>query len=110
MATLWTAAYTATFDWMEGRCTMGRADRRPMGLRALHAIELEGRLACLTVPMLAVACGLPWLKALAADLALTAAYACYALGFHLVYDAWFPLTEKEAARAAVEGAPSGDVA
>ena len=75
-----------------------------MGLRALHAIGLEGRLACLTVPMLAVACGLPWLKALAADLALTAAYACYALGFHLVYDAWFPPTGRDA------GKPTGDVA
>lgn len=91
IAALWNAAYNTGFDWIEGRLTGRTADHRPWRLRALHAVGFEGGLLLMTLPVIALWTGMPWLEALIADVGLALAYMVYAFGFNLTYDRFFPI-------------------
>ena len=100
MSALWNAAYCAAFDRVEGRLTGRTADRRPLRLRILHALGLEGGLAPMTIPVIAAWTGMGWKEALAADVSLTIAYCAYGLLFNLIYDRVFPIEPEHTARCA----------
>ena len=91
IAAVWNGAYNTAFDWIEGRLSGRRADRRPFGLRCAHACGFEGGLLLLTLPVLVAWTGMGWLEALVADIGLAAAYTLYALLFNLGYDRLFPI-------------------
>lgn len=91
IAALWNTAYNTGFDWVEGRLTGRTADRRPWRLRALHAVGFEGGLLLMTLPVIALWTGMPWLDALIADVGLALAYMAYAFAFNLSYDRLFPI-------------------
>lgn len=92
IAAIWNGSYNTAFDWIEGRRTGRSADRRPVGLRALHALGFETGLLIMTLPLVMAWTGMDWLTALLADLALAAAYVLYAFLFNLAYDRVFPIT------------------
>lgn len=91
IAALWNAIYNTAFDWVEGRMTGRTADRRPFGMRALHALGFEGGLLLMTLPVIMAWTGMDWLAALIADLGLATAYVIYAFAFNLGYDRAFPI-------------------
>ena len=91
IAAVWNGAYNTAFDWIEGRLSGRRADRRPFRLRCVHACGFEGGLLLLTLPVLVAWTGMGWLEALVADIGLAAAYTLYALLFNLGYDRLFPI-------------------
>ncbi|HJV24876.1 MAG TPA: PACE efflux transporter [Aromatoleum sp.] len=91
LAAVWNTVFNTSFDWIEGRLTGRTADRRPVRLRALHAVGFEGGLLLLTLPVIVLWTGLGWAEALVADLALAAAYVVYAFAFNLAYDRLFPI-------------------
>ena len=91
IAAVWNGAYNTAFDWIEGRLSGRRADRRPFGLRCVHACGFEGGLLLLTLPVIVAWTGMGWLEALVADLGLALAYTVYALLFNLGYDRLFPI-------------------
>ena len=91
VATLWNGVFNTLFDWVEGRLTGRRADRRPLALRVLQACAFEAGLLLMTLPIVMAWTGLDWRAALVADLGLALAYTLYALLFNLVYDRLFPI-------------------
>ncbi len=91
IAALWNAVYNTAFDWVEGRLTGRTADRRPVGLRAMHALGFEGGLLLMTLPVIMAWTGMGWVEALIADLGLATAYVIYAFAFNLGYDRVFPI-------------------
>ncbi len=91
MAALWNGAYNSGFDWIEGRLTGRTADRRPWGLRILHAAGFESGLLLMTLPVIVWWTGMGWIDALLADLGLAAAYVAYAFVFNMAYDRFFPI-------------------
>ncbi|AYH45847.1 PACE efflux transporter [Azoarcus sp. DN11] len=91
IAALWNALYNTVFDVIEGRITGRTADRRPFGVRALHALGFEGGLLLMTLPVIMAWTGMAWLEALVADLGLATAYVIYAFVFNLAYDRIFPI-------------------
>ncbi|MQY50385.1 PACE efflux transporter [Rhodocyclus tenuis] len=96
IASIWNGAYNTGFDWIEGRLTGRTADRRPLPLRALHAIGFEGGLLLMTLPVIVWWVSMDWLEALVADLGLAVAYTLYALLFNIAYDRLFPIDTREA--------------
>lgn len=91
LAATWNAVYNTGFDIIEGRITGRTADRRPFGMRALHALGFEGGLLLMTLPIIMAWTGMGWLEALAADIGLASAYVIYAFAFNLGYDRIFPI-------------------
>ncbi|NMG44753.1 PACE efflux transporter [Aromatoleum toluvorans] len=91
IAALWNAVYNTLFDFIEGRITGRTADRRPFGMRALHALGFEGGLLLMTLPVIMAWTGMGWIDALVADLGLATAYVIYAFVFNLAYDRVFPI-------------------
>lgn len=91
IAAIWNGSYNTVFDWIEGRRTGRSADRRPFGLRTLHALGFETGLLVMTLPVVMAWTGMDWLTALLADIALAAAYVLYAFLFNLAYDRIFPI-------------------
>lgn len=91
LAALWNGCYNSICDWAEGRLTGRTADRRPVGLRVMHALGFEGGFVAISLPVVAWWTGMDWMTALLADLALALAYVCYAFVFNLGYDRAFPI-------------------
>lgn len=91
IAALWNGCYNTGFDWVEGRLTGRTADRRPIGLRCLHALGFETGLLVLTLPVIMWWIGMGWLEALIADIGLAITYTVYALLFNMGYDRVFPI-------------------
>ena len=91
IAAVWNGLFNTAFDWAEGRLTGRPADRRPVRLRAVHAVLFEGGLLLLTLPVIVLWTGLGWWPALLADLGLAAAYVAYAFVFNIAYDRIFPI-------------------
>lgn len=91
IAAIWNGSYNTAFDWVEGRLTGRSADRRPLRLRALHALGFEGGLLTITLPVVMWWTGMGWLAALIADIVLAVAYVIYAFVFNLGYDRLFPI-------------------
>lgn len=91
IAALWNGCYNTGFDWVEGRLTGRTADRRPFGLRCLHALGFETGLLVLTLPVIMWWIGMGWLEALIADIGLAITYTVYALLFNMGYDRVFPI-------------------
>lgn len=87
----WSALYNTAFDHVEARFTGRVASDRPHGLRAVHAVGHELSAAFVTWPLIVGLTSLGWLQALAADLALTLAYAVYGYLFHWVFDRLRPV-------------------
>lgn len=52
IAAIWNGCYNTSFDWLEGRLTGRRADRRPFRLRCIHAVGFELGLFCMTLPII----------------------------------------------------------
>ncbi|MDR0717265.1 MAG: PACE efflux transporter [Azoarcus sp.] len=94
IAALWNAAFNSGFDYCEARFTGRRADRRPLRLRAAHALAFESSLIALTLPVVMAWTDMGWLAALAADAGLALAYVAYAFIFHLGYDRCFPIAPR----------------
>ena len=99
IAAVWNGAYNTAFDWLDGRLTGRRADRRPLRLRAVHAVGFEGGLLLMSLPVIVWWTGMGWVEALVADLALASAYVVYAFGFNLAYDRLFPIEARGPERA-----------
>ena len=95
IAALWNGTYNTAFDWIEGRLTGRTADRRPWGLRTVHAAGFEGGMLLMTLPIVMAWTGMDWLAALVADIALAVAYVVYAFVFNLAYDRCFPIPLKD---------------
>lgn len=91
IAAVWNGCYNTAFDWVEGRLTGRTADRRPWGLRAMHALGFEIGLLVMSLPVIMAWTGMDWLQALVADLGLAAAYVLYAMVFNKGYDRMFPI-------------------
>lgn len=91
IAAIWNTAYNTAFDWAEGRLTGRTADRRPLLLRAAHALGFELGLLAMSLPVIVAWTGLGWVDALVADLGLVVAYVLYAFVFNLAYDRMFPI-------------------
>lgn len=91
IAAVWNGCYNTAFDWVEGRLTGRTADRRPWGLRAMHAFGFEIGLLVMSLPLIMALTGMDWLQALVADLGLAAAYVLYAMVFIKGYDRMFPI-------------------
>lgn len=91
IAAIWNGGYNTAFDWVDGHLTGRTADRRPLRLRAVHAIGFEAGLLLLTLPVIVWWTGMGWIEALIADIGLAAAYTLYALLFNLGYDRLFPI-------------------
>lgn len=102
IAALWNAGFNTLYDWVEGRLTGRTADRRPLGLRCVHAVLFEGGLLLLTLPVLMLWTGLGWWAALLADLGVAMAYVVYAFLFNMGYDRLFPIVPDSAAAAVCE--------
>lgn len=96
VAALWNGLYSSAFDWLEARLAGRQADHRPTILRLIHATGFELGLMLATLPLIVLMTRLGWLEALAADLAMAAAYTAYAYVFNLIYDRIFPIRSKEA--------------
>jgi len=94
IAALWNAAYTTSFDWLEGRCSGRTADQRTVPWRVIHAAGFELGLLAISLPIVMAWTGMSWLDALAADAALAAAYVAYAYVFNLGYDRVFPIASQ----------------
>ena len=92
IAAIWNGAYNTAFDWFEGRLTGRSADRRPLPLRAAHALGFEGGLLLMSLPIIVLWTQMDWLSALVADIGLALAYMVYAFGFNLAYDRIFPIS------------------
>mgnify|MGYP006166333339 FL=1 len=91
IAGVWNGGYNTGFDWVEGRLTGRTADRRPLRLRALHALGFESGLLLMTLPLIMWWTGMGWVEALIADIGLAIAYTAYAFLFNLGYDRVFPI-------------------
>lgn len=98
IAAVWNGCFNTAFDWIEGRLTGRRADRRPLRMRCLHAALFEGGLLLLTLPVIVLWSGLGWVEALVADIGLAVAYTGYAFAFNLGYDRLFPIEPAAAGR------------
>jgi uncharacterized membrane protein len=83
---LWSPVHNTLFDMAEWRLARRVASDRPHRLRLLHALSHETTSLVVTVPILMSLGGLTLAEAVLADLGLTAIYAAYAYGFHLLYD------------------------
>ena len=92
IAALWNAAYTTSFDWLEGRLSGRSADRRTTLWRIVHAAGFELGLLLISLPIVMAWTAMDWRQALLADLGLAAAYVAYAYVFNLGYDRLFPIT------------------
>lgn len=97
IAAVWNGGYNTGFDWVEGRLTGRTADRRPLRLRALHALGFESGLLLMTLPLIMWWTGMGWVEALIADIGLAIAYTVYAFVFNLGYDRVFPIPSAEPA-------------
>ena len=91
IAALWNAAYTTSFDWLEGRLSGRSADRRSTPWRIVHAAGFELGLLLISLPIVVAWTAMGWREALLADLGLAAAYVAYAYVFNLGYDRLFPI-------------------
>lgn len=91
IAAIWNGCYNTCFDWADGRLSGRTADRRPVRLRALHAVGFECGLLLMSLPVIMWWTGMGFVEALIADLALASAYVAYAFGFNLGYDRMFPI-------------------
>ena len=91
IAAIWNGCYNTCFDWVDGRLSGRTADRRPVRLRAVHALGFEGGLLLMSLPVIMWWTGMGFVDALIADLALASAYVAYAFGFNLAYDRMFPI-------------------
>ncbi|MBN8441901.1 MAG: PACE efflux transporter [Thauera sp.] len=105
MAALWNGVYNTAFDWVEGRLTGRRADRRPFSLRCAHAAGFETGLLLMTLPVIVWWTGMGWVAALVADIGLAISYTVYALLFNLGYDRAFPIPADDAADEASAAPP-----
>ena len=94
IAALWNAAYTTSFDWLEGRWSGRSADQRTTPWRVVHAAGFELGLLLISLPIVMAWTSMSWLEALAADAALAAAYVAYAYVFNLGYDRVFPIASQ----------------
>lgn len=101
IASIWNGCYNTSFDWVEGRLTGRTADRRPFGLRCVHAVGFELGLFCMTLPIIVWWTGMGWVEAAIADVALAITYTIYALLFNMGYDRVFPIKSSP-------DAPTGD--
>ncbi|MGY6216649.1 PACE efflux transporter [Methylolobus aquaticus] len=90
IALVWNGLLGAALDGLEARLAGRSADRRPMGLRVLHAALLEAGVMVVSLPALLWWTDLSAWQALSADLGLSVAYAGYAFVFNQVYDKLFP--------------------
>ena len=99
VAGVWNGSFNTAFDWIEGRLTGRTADRRPFGMRCVHAVLFEGGLLMLTLPVLMLWTGLDWWAALIADISIALAYTLYALVFNMGYDRLFPIEPAPSAAA-----------
>ncbi len=93
LAAVWNGLYNTAFDWIEGRLTGRRADRRPWRLRVLHAAGFESGLLLMSLPIIVWWTGMAWPAALVADLGLASAYVIYAFAFNVGYDRLFPIAD-----------------
>ena len=91
IAALWNAAYTTSFDWLEGRLTGRTADRRSKPWRVVHAVGFEFGLLLMSLPIVMTWTAMGWLEALLADAGLALAYVAYAFVFNMGYDRAFPI-------------------
>ncbi|MGL1834856.1 PACE efflux transporter [Rhodocyclaceae bacterium SMB388] len=91
IAAIWNGCYNTCFDWVDGRMSGRAADRRPVRLRAVHAVGFESGLLLMSLPVIMWWTGMGFVEALIADLALASAYVAYAFGFNLAYDRMFPI-------------------
>lgn len=91
IAAIWNGCYNTGFDWWERRLTGRAADRRPFGMRVVHALGFEIGLLAMSLPVIMWWTDMGWVEALIADLALALAYVCYAFAFNLTYDRYFPI-------------------
>lgn len=89
--TLWAPLHNAVFDRVDLRLTGRLASDRPHRWRMVHAISLEVTVMAITLPILLVMGGQSLRDALIVEAGLTALYAGYAYGFHLIYDRLWPV-------------------
>jgi uncharacterized membrane protein len=90
---VWNGILNTVFDWGEALRTGRTADRRPIRLRVVQVLALEGGVLFITVPVLATCTGVPWIQALMADMGLTITYCVYGFLFNIVYDKLFRLRQ-----------------
>lgn len=106
-AMCWACAFNSVYDWLEQRWTGRLASERPHRWRLVHALAFEASQVVVSCPLIFWLTDLGWLEALAADLALTGAYAVYGYLFHWAFDRLRPVRPHTAV--AVPGSPPATI-